>query len=41
MFNGIGRVTRSYSALNSQPSSAMMDIRYIQTSSAMLVPTLP
>ena len=31
---------RSYCALNSQPSSAMIDIRYIQTSSVMLVATL-
>ena len=32
---------RSYSALNSQPSSAMAATRYIHTSSAMLAPMLP
>ena len=31
----------SNSALNSQPRMAMAAIRYIQTSSAMLPPTLP
>ena len=31
---------RSYSALNSQPSRAIRDIRYIQTISVMLVATL-
>lgn len=32
---------RSYSALNSQPRIAIAAIRYIHTSSAMLVPMLP
>ena len=32
---------RSNSALNSQPTKAMAAIRYIQTRSAMLAPTLP
>src|SRR3954468_18349279 len=32
---------RSYSALNSQPTSAIREIRYIQTSSAMPAPIDP
>ena len=32
---------RSYSALNSQPTRAMAEIRYIHTSSAMPAPTEP
>lgn len=35
------RLVRSYSALNSQPSSAMAAIRYIQTSKAMPAPMEP
>jgi len=36
-----GRELRSYSALNSQPISAIRAIMYIQTSSAMPAPTEP
>ncbi len=35
------RLIRSHSALNSQPTSAIAATRYIQTSSAIVVPTVP